>query len=126
MAARSFAGAVRFRERSKNCDLGQTFDLAQRLAPLGCALKGLGHGPSDAVDSERSKMDGEAALSAGSGDLAVEGCWGWILSRPGTLQRTLSEPKESRGGSGLEPCTTLPPPPGHSSGKLAFPSRPDC
>jgi hypothetical protein len=39
MAARSSAGAVRFRQRSKDSDLGQTFDLAQQLASLGCALK---------------------------------------------------------------------------------------
>src|SRR5258708_1655282 len=38
MAARSSAGAVGFRERSEDSDLGQTFDLAQQLASLGCAL----------------------------------------------------------------------------------------
>ncbi len=31
MAARSSAGAVGFRERSKDSDLGQTFDLSQQL-----------------------------------------------------------------------------------------------
>jgi hypothetical protein len=38
MAARSSAGAVGFRERSKDSDLGQTFDLAQQLASLSFAL----------------------------------------------------------------------------------------
>src|SRR5580704_14151632 len=38
MAARSCAGAVGFRQRSKDSDLGQTCDLAQQLASLGCAL----------------------------------------------------------------------------------------
>src|SRR6202043_729713 len=44
MAARSSAGAVSFRERSKDSDLGQTFDLAQQLASLSRALNWLGHG----------------------------------------------------------------------------------
>jgi hypothetical protein len=57
MAARSSAGAVGFRQRSKHSDLGQTFDLAQQLASLGSTLNQLCHGPSDAVDSERWKID---------------------------------------------------------------------
>ena len=38
MATCSSAGAVRFRDRSKGSDLGQTFDLAQQLASLGSAV----------------------------------------------------------------------------------------
>ncbi len=49
MTARSPAGAVGFRERSKDSDLGQTFDLAQQLTSLGSTLNRPGHGPSDAV-----------------------------------------------------------------------------
>src|SRR5260370_33152190 len=57
MAAGSPAGAARFRQRSKDCDLGQAFDLAQQLAWVGSTRKRSGHGPSDAVDSERWQID---------------------------------------------------------------------
>src|SRR6266481_3573674 len=57
VAARSSAGAVGFRERSEDGDLGQTFDLGQQLASLGSSLNRSGHGPSDALESERWKTD---------------------------------------------------------------------
>ena len=57
MAARSSAGAVGFRERSKDGDLGQTFDLAQQLASLSSSITRPGHGSSDALGSEQWKTD---------------------------------------------------------------------
>src|SRR6266566_8331205 len=55
VAARSSAGAVGFRERSEDGDLGQTFDLGQQLASLGSTLNRPSHGPPDALESEQWK-----------------------------------------------------------------------
>src|SRR6266481_4918956 len=57
VAARSSAGAVGFRQRSENGDLGQTLNLAQQLASLGGGINRPGHGVSCALDSERWKID---------------------------------------------------------------------
>src|SRR5262249_34895881 len=57
MAARSSAGAVGFRERSEDSDLGQTFDLTQQLASLACIFNRLGHGRCDALESDGWKKD---------------------------------------------------------------------
>src|ERR1700730_7926981 len=57
MAARSSAGTVRFRQRSEDGDLCQTFHLAQQLASLGSRISGPGHGASYALDRVPGKTD---------------------------------------------------------------------